>query len=215
MLSYLDAELLCYLEALLLINIDIVSLWYLAVVLSRCSVSLLSRCRVMLSRCNFAMLSRVLSLCNPGSTVMLSRGSVVMLPTVILSVLPWGGVSILSKDNACFSLQLTLRHPIYLCLVLLNDLLPYEFSTASNYSFNHSCNTPGHLILLDLISLMIWEYKSSVLCMYFSPLPKDQQFPSTTCSLTPRSYCQHCLSDLILYKPRINVISPVTFQCTF
>ena len=105
----------------------------------------------MLSRCYFAMLSRVLSLCNPGNTVMLSRGSVVMLSTDNVSVLPRGGVAILSKDNACFSLQLALQHPKYLCLVLL----PYEFSTASNYSFTHSCNIRGHLILLDLNSLII------------------------------------------------------------
>ena len=86
---------------------------------------------------------------------MLSRGSAVMLSTDIVSVLPSGGVSILSKDNAYFSLQLALLHPKYLYLFLLTDLLPYEFSTASNYSFTHSCNTPGHLILLDLISLII------------------------------------------------------------
>ena len=109
----------------------------------------------MLSRCYFAMLSRVLSLCNPGNTVMLSRGSVVMLSTDNVSVLPRGGVAILSKDNACFSLQLALQHPKYLSLVLLTGLLPYEFSTASNYSFTHSCNIRGHLILLDLNSLII------------------------------------------------------------
>lgn len=62
---------------------------------------------------------------------------------------------LLSKDNACFFLQLALQHPIYLCLVLLTDLLPYELSTAGNYSFTHSCNIPGHLILLDLITLII------------------------------------------------------------
>jgi len=109
----------------------------------------------MLSKCNFAILSRGLLLYNPGSVVMLSRGSVVMLSTDAVSVLPTGGVAILSKDNACFSLQLALQHPLYLCLVLLTDLLPYEFSTVSNYSFTHSCNIPGQLILLDLISLII------------------------------------------------------------
>jgi hypothetical protein len=109
----------------------------------------------MLSRSNFVMLTRGLSLCNPDSIVMLSRGSVVMLSTDILSVLPTGGVAILSKDNARFFLQLALQHPIYLCLVLLTDLLPYEFSTVSNYSFTHSRNIPCHFILLDVISLII------------------------------------------------------------
>ena len=109
----------------------------------------------MLRRCNFVMLSTGLSLCNPGSIVMLSRGSVVILSTDHVFVLHTGGVAILSKDNACFSLQVALQHPIHLCLVLLTDLLPYEFFTVSNYSFTHSCNIPGHLFLLDLISLII------------------------------------------------------------
>jgi hypothetical protein len=78
-----------------------------------------------------------------------------MLSTGIVSVLPRGCVAILYKDNVCFSLQLALQHPIHLCLFLLTDLLSYEFSTVSNYSFTHSCNIPGHLILLDLISLII------------------------------------------------------------
>jgi len=101
----------------------------------------------MLSRSNFAILSRGLLLYNPGSVVMLSTDAV--------SVLPRGGVAILSKDNACFCLQLASQHPIHLCLFLLTDLLPYKLSTACNYSFTHSCNIPGHLILLDLISLII------------------------------------------------------------
>ena len=78
----------------------------------------------MLSRCNFAILPRGLLLHNPGSIVMLTRGSVVMLSTDAVSVLPRGGIAILSKDNARFSLQLALQHPLYLCLVLPTDLLP-------------------------------------------------------------------------------------------
>jgi hypothetical protein len=101
------------------------------------------------------LLSRGLLLCDPGNIFMLSRGSVVMSSTDIISVLPRGGVAILSKDNACFSLQLTLQHPIYLCPVLLTDILPHAFSTVTNYSFTHSCNITGHLILLYLISLII------------------------------------------------------------
>lgn len=92
---------------------------------------------------------------NPGSIVMLSGGSVVTLSTDAVYVLPRSGVAILSRDNACFFLQLALQHPVHLCLVLLTDLLPYKFSTANNYSFTHSCNISGHLILLDLISLII------------------------------------------------------------
>jgi hypothetical protein len=91
--------------------------------------------------------------------------------TDIVSVLSGGSVAILSKDNACFSLQLVLQHQIYICLILLTDILYYEVSTISNCSFTHLCYIPGHLILLDLINRIIEEYKSSMLGTYHSLPP--------------------------------------------
>jgi hypothetical protein len=78
---------------------------------------------------------------------------------------------LLSSLKIMLFFQLALQDPIYLCLVLLIDLLHYEVSTVSNCSFTHSCYIPCHLILLDLINRIIEEYKSSILCTYHPPPP--------------------------------------------